>query len=153
MKRALALGLMALQIGSVMAQEMRAPAYPLITHDPYFSVWSATNQLNASSTRHWTGSEQSMIGLINVDGTVYRFMGAPEKVYKSILPASDEKAYEMAYTEEAPAANWMATGFDDAAWKKGAAIAAGQAVPFGEAPISMCAVHSRSMKRISISSC
>jgi hypothetical protein len=68
MKKALAIGLATLQLSSAIAQEMRAPAYPLITHDPYFSVWSTSNKLNESTTKHWTGADQSLLGLINVDG-------------------------------------------------------------------------------------
>lgn len=121
MKKALAIGLATIQLSSAIAQEMRAPAYPLITHDPYFSVWSFSDQLNASPTKHWTGADQSLLGMIEVDGAVYRFMGAAEKTYNTVLPASDDKPYEVAYTETEPAGDWITAAFNDQSWKKGGA--------------------------------
>ena len=60
---------------------LRAPSYPLITIDPYTSIWSFTDRLDEDVTRHWTGKEQGLLGVIEVDGVLYRFMGkeAPEK--------------------------------------------------------------------------
>lgn len=53
----------------------RTPTTPLVLHDPYFSIWSFTDDLNASPTRHWTGVEQQLNGFIRIDGKAYRFMG------------------------------------------------------------------------------
>lgn len=54
----------------------RAPAYPLITIDPYTSAWSFTDRLNADDVRHWTGKPFPLSGFVQVDGIAYRFMGA-----------------------------------------------------------------------------
>ncbi len=103
------------------AQNQRVPAYPLITHSPYFSIWSTTDELNQSVTTHWTGSAHSLNGILKVDGKLYNFLGKPEIRYQSIIPASDEKAYTVSYTESAPAANWYEPTFNDSDWKNGRA--------------------------------
>ncbi len=110
---------------TVFAQLTKAPAYPLITHNPYFSIWSFTDDLTASATKHWTGASQSLLGLIKVDGKTYRFLGKEESVYESVLPAADEGNYTVSYTETQPAEGWMRPGFDDSKWQSAYA-------PFGD---------------------
>src|SRR6478672_11076765 len=82
-----------------LGQIQKMPAYPLITHDPYFSIWSFTDSLQASTTKHWTGSDQSMLGYLKVDGRLYRFMGQEEKVYNSLLPTSEINMGKWKYIE------------------------------------------------------
>jgi len=102
-----------------------APAYPLIAHDTYFSIWSFGDKLNESSTKHWTGQDQSLLGILKVDGQFYRFMGAERKNYTAILPASDDVKYTASYSFDKPAGNWNQQAFNASSWKSGIA-------PFGD---------------------
>jgi hypothetical protein len=101
---------------------LRAPAVPLILSDPYLSIWSPYDRLTDGNTQHWTGAEHPMIGAIRVDGKVYRFMGEERLRLQPLT--QPVRNWTGSYTFRKPHANWAATGFDDSAWKKGAA-------PFG----------------------
>jgi hypothetical protein len=57
------------------AQQLRPPAVPLITHDPYFSVWSMADHLNDEATKHWTGKNNSLTAFVRIDGKPYQVIG------------------------------------------------------------------------------
>lgn len=104
---------------SLFAQVTKAPAYPLVTHDPYFSIWSFSDKLNESATKHWTGTDHSLLGYVSVDGKLYKFLGAAPKKMQALLPNSDLSAYECKFTETKPDGNWQLPSFDDAGWQNG----------------------------------
>src|SRR5215510_2528100 len=84
------------------AQVNKAPAYPLITNDPYFSIWSFTDNLNESVTKHWTGADHSLIGLLKVDDKLYKFLGDLPRDMKAVLPDADLQSYDSQFTETKP---------------------------------------------------
>ena len=57
------------------ATQFRPPAVPLVTFNPYLSVWSEADHLTDKNTQHWTHHEHSLVSLIRVDGQAYRLMG------------------------------------------------------------------------------
>ncbi|MDF7818350.1 DUF4965 domain-containing protein [Runella sp. MFBS21] len=118
-----------LGVGIVQAQNLRPPAYPLITHDPYFSIWTNTDKLTDSPTRHWTGRTQSLEGIVRVDGKVYQFLGAVPTAYEALLPTGETKPYSALYTLTKPEAGWEQPDYKPQNWKSGSG-------PFGDIPVA-----------------
>ena len=62
--------------------KLRAPMIPLITIDPYFSVWSKDEIINFYETEHWTNKPNNIIGTVFIDDKEYLFLGYDRDVLK-----------------------------------------------------------------------
>jgi hypothetical protein len=70
-----------LAASSIAVAQDRPPAVPLVVANPFFSLWSMSDKLTDSNTKHWTEVDQPMVGLIRIDGELYRYMGNRPKQY------------------------------------------------------------------------
>ena len=77
--------------------KLRAPAYPLINVDPYFTVWSMADRLHDVPVKHWTGSDNTLIGVCSVDGEEKLFMGVCEGRSKMEQVSVDVTALSTTY--------------------------------------------------------
>lgn len=93
-----ALSALTLAVASLAQAPLRPPAVPLIAHDPYFSVWSMTDHLAGSETKHWTEANQPMAGVIRIDGKPYRFMGAQWRWRETPVPQIRQVSREVTPT-------------------------------------------------------
>ena len=69
--------------------KLRPPAIPIITIDPYFTVWSPSNLLTDSDLQHWSAKPNRIKGTLTLDGEKLRFMGTGEE------PALPQTGFEM----------------------------------------------------------
>ncbi len=103
-----------------LSTNLRAPAYPLVTVDPYFNGWSYSNNLYDDQVRHWTGKEFPLLGVLRVDGETYRFLGKEDLPLKPLLPTVREEKWTGKYTFEQPKGEeWKSISFNDAGWETG----------------------------------
>lgn len=80
-----------------MKMKMRMPAAPLITVDPYFSVWSH-DDITDKYPVHWTGAQNAIRGTVTIDGAQYRFLGAgTETALQQVSVAADALTTEYIF--------------------------------------------------------
>ena len=97
--------------------DLRLPSVPLVVNDPYFSVWSPYDKLTDGTTRHWTDKEMPLLGMLRVDGQVYRFLGAQQEyILSAIAPMADEERWEGMVSREVQRDGWQAENFNAAEW-------------------------------------
>ena len=119
LKSLLSVTLMLTAAGLCAGSVLRAPAYPLITIDPYTNIWSMADTLYSDATRHWTGTEHPIKGVLTVDGIGYRFMGTDFITAEMVAPTSEWSEWEAKYTFSAPEADWFQPDYDDSSWSVG----------------------------------
>ncbi|HEX8060628.1 MAG TPA: DUF4964 domain-containing protein, partial [Cyclobacteriaceae bacterium] len=109
--------------------QLRAPAYPLITIDPYTSAWSANDTLYNDVVRHWTGRAFGLVGAVKVDGETYRFLGMDEILKIAVVPMAMDGGWEGSFTQKAPAKGWEQASFNAKSWKNGKAAFGSSGMP------------------------
>ena len=80
------------------AIKQQLPAYPLFVKDPFFSIWSTSENLNDSDTTFWTGKTRRVYGLVNADGKTYSFLGLAPKAEKLTQTSLKVTAFSTNYT-------------------------------------------------------
>ncbi len=99
---ALALALFVSPVSHAQAPKIeRAPAVPMVTHTPYFSVWSTSDRPTDDWSRHWTGKVQAMSGMVRVDGKTFRVLGPePKSAAAMTMTGLDVRPLNTVYTFE-----------------------------------------------------
>jgi hypothetical protein len=81
------------------APPMRPPAVPLVTHDPYFSVWAVKDKLTDDWPRHWTGTVHGLSAMARIDESAFRVMGpSPRQVPALTQTGLDVTPTQTVYT-------------------------------------------------------
>lgn len=68
-----------------MHEGMHLAAYPLVTSDPYVSIWSCTDRPAQQDTRHWAGERKRITLSACVDGERYALIGRQDAKEAEVL--------------------------------------------------------------------
>ena len=91
----------------------RLPALPLITNDPYFSIWMPGDTFTAAEAIHWTGQKKPLTGHLVIDGRRFLFLGhsaypAMQNVDLRVTPTQTQAAPTDAVSGRLSASpSWM----------------------------------------------
>lgn len=96
--------------------DLRAPAYPLITIDPYTSAWSGADNLYDRQVMHWTERDFPFVGVLRVDGKSYRFMGVEQDLMEPIAAMGYEEPWNVDFSLNKPAGDWTAKNYNTKSW-------------------------------------
>ena len=77
------------------------PAYPLISTDPYLSVWSNTDHPADSDTMHWAGERKRITLTAQIDGVNFALIGRHPDSAKASLTRRTVTATKTQYGFEA----------------------------------------------------
>lgn len=80
--------------------KLRLPAYPIMTVDPYFNIWSFSDRLNDSNTVHWTGKPNILNGFLIIGEKRYSFLGRVEGAIPMEQTGIEVTALSTAYKFE-----------------------------------------------------
>ena len=62
---------------SAMGATLRPPSVPIVSCDPYFSIWSGADAPNLADTEIWHGAKQPVSVEIELDGVRYHHLIDP----------------------------------------------------------------------------
>src|SRR6185295_849487 len=94
------------------SRTLRPPPVPLVTCNPYFSVWPRYDHLTDGWPTHWTGAIQAMCGLIRIDGRPYRFIGPQPSLPAGLGPVPAMKQVRLEVTATATRYAFEAEGIE-----------------------------------------
>lgn len=82
-------------------KKLRLPAVPLVTHTPYFNIWSMDDVPNRTPTCHWTGKHQPLQGTLRVGKREYGFLGETS-AFPMQMRSMEVQACSTTYIMESP---------------------------------------------------